>query len=177
MGLFDTVVLLDQKLTCLAGHSVGVFQTKSFPEPSMSTYLVEEGRLVRAAPSSWGDEDERSAWRISGNEAIHERCYALEPVSLPFEVDMYTHCHACEPILVRVEAARAWGDIVHEHRVPVDFRLTLSEGGPLRIERVSGDREQLLEELRRDGLRVLGDDDPLAVAHREIRRARDGRVR
>jgi len=177
MGMFDTVVVLDQKLTCPAGHSVGVFQTKSFPDPSMSTYLVEGGRLVRAARSSWSDEDERSAWRILGNEVIHERCYALEPVSLSFEVQMYTHCDSCEPILVRVEAARSWGDIVHEHRVPVDLRLTLPEGGPLRIERVSGDREQLLEELRREGLRVLGDDDPLAAAHREIRRAREGRAR
>jgi hypothetical protein len=29
-----------------------------------------------------------------------------------------------------------------------------------------------MEELRRSGLRVLSDDDPLAVAHREIQRAR-----
>jgi hypothetical protein len=29
-----------------------------------------------------------------------------------------------------------------------------------------------MEELRRSGLRLLSDDDPLAVAHREIQRAR-----
>ena len=35
MGMFDTVVFLDQGLRCPAGHSLGTFQTKSFPEPSM----------------------------------------------------------------------------------------------------------------------------------------------
>ena len=46
----------------------------------------------------------------------------------------------------------------------------------LALARISGDREVLLEELRRDGLRVLQDDHPLAVAHREIRRARSDSV-
>jgi len=49
---------------------------------------------------------------------------------------------------------------------------TFREGEPVNIERVSGDRLALVEELRRTGLRVLADDDPLAVAHREIKRAR-----
>ena len=177
MGMFDTVVFLDQELSCPAGHSLGEFQTKSFPDPSMSTYLVEGGRVVRAVRGLWGDEDERSVWRISGDEAIHEQRYALELVAPPAEVRIYTHCAGCEPVLVRVDAARSWGDIVHEHRLAVDFRLTFPEGEPLKIERVSGDRENLLEELRRDGLRVLQDDDPLAVAHREIKRARSERAR
>jgi hypothetical protein len=43
----------------------------------------------------------------------------------------------------------------------------------MRVERVSGDRGALVEELRRAGLRVLSDDDPLAIAHREIKRARE----
>ena len=177
MGMFDTVIVLDQKLTCPAGPRVDVFQTKSFPEPSMSTYLIEQGRVARAERGPWGDADERSAWRISGDEVIHERCYKLESVSPPAEVHVYTHCEECEPLLVRVDAARSWGDLVDEHRLPVDFRLTFPEGGPLKVERVSGDREDLLEELRRDGLRVLQDDDPLAVAHREVKRARSERER
>ena len=44
----------------------------------------------------------------------------------------------------------------------------------VKVERISGNREDLLEELRLQGLRVLQDDDPLAAAHREIKRARSG---
>ena len=172
MGMFDIVVFLDQQPRCPAGHPLGGFQTKSFPDPSMSTYLVEGGGVARGERGPWGDEDERSAWRISGGEAIHETRYRLEPVAPPREVQVYTHCPDCEPVLVRVDSARSWGDIVAEHRLSVDFRLTFREGEPVIIERVSGDRGALVEELRRTGLRVLADDDPLALAHREIKRAR-----
>jgi hypothetical protein len=172
MGMYDTVVFLDQPLRCPDGHPLGVFQTKSFPDPSMSTYLIEGGRVARAEHGPWGDEDERSAWRISGDEAIHERRHTLELVSPPAEVRIYTHCPECDPVLVRVESARSWGDIVHEHRLFVDFCLKFLAGEPMKIERVTGGRENLIEELRRAGLRVLQDDDPLAVAHREIQRAR-----
>ena len=48
MGMYDSVVFLDQPLTCPAGHPVGDFQTKSFPDPSMSTYLVQGGRVFLA---------------------------------------------------------------------------------------------------------------------------------
>jgi len=173
MGMFDNVVFLDQQLSCPAGHPVGSFQTKSFPDPSMSTYLVQGGRVVLAERGPWEDEDERSAWRISGGEAIHERRHSLRPVLPPPEVFLYCHCPECEPVLVRVDHLRPWGDIVDERRLPVDFRLTFREGEPIKVERVSGDRGALVEELRRGGLRVLSDDDPLAIAHREIKRARE----
>jgi hypothetical protein len=128
--------------------------------------------VVLAERGPWEDEDERSAWRISGSEAIHERRYSMKPVSPPSEVLIYSHCPECEPVLVRVDPARAWGDIVEERRLSVDFRLTFRGGEPAKVERVSGDRGALVEELRRAGLRVLSDDDPLAIAHREIKRAR-----
>jgi hypothetical protein len=40
MGMFDTVIFLDGTLHCPAGHPLDELQTKSFPDPSMSTYLV-----------------------------------------------------------------------------------------------------------------------------------------
>jgi hypothetical protein len=173
MGMFDNVVFLDQQPSCPAGHLVGGFQTKSFPEPSMSTYLVRGGRVFLAERGPWEDEDERSAWRISGGEAIYERRHSLSPVSPPSEVFVYSRCSECEPVLVRSDYPRSWGDIVDERRLSVDFRLTFREGEPVKVERVSGDRAALVEELRRAGLRVLSDDDPLEVAHREIKRARE----
>ena len=42
----------------------------------------------------------------------------------------------------------------------------------MRVRRITGGREELMEDLPRAGLRVLEDDDPLAVAHREIQHAR-----
>lgn len=174
MGMFDHVVMLDEPLTCPAGHPLGGLQTKSFPDPSMSTYLIKDNRVVCALGGSWRDDDdeERSAWRISGDEAVHERRYRLEPVSPPADVRVYSHCAHCEPILVRVDRTSLWGDIVDEHRLFVEFSLKFPEAQPMRVERVTGGREEEIEDLRRNGLRVLADDDPLAVAHREIRRAR-----
>jgi hypothetical protein len=143
----------------------------------MSTYLIEGGRVMRAVRDPWGDEGERSAWRILDDEAVHETRYALEVVSPPSEVRIYSDCPECEPVLVRVDPARSWGDIVHEQRLFVDFCLRFRDGELVAIDCVSGDRERLLEELRREGQRVLHDDEPLAVAHREIKRARDERAR
>jgi len=175
MGMFDHVVILEELLTCPAGHPLGDLQAKSFSEPSMSTYLIEGGRVVRATRGSWrGDdeEEERSAWRIHGDEAVHETLYRLERVSPPAGVLVYSHCAHCEPVLVRTDRATLWGDIVQEHRLFVEFTLQFAEGQPMRVQRVSGDREALMDELRRTGLRVLEDNAPLAVAHREIQRAK-----
>jgi hypothetical protein len=175
--MFDNVVIMDEPLTCPAGHSVGGLQTKSFSDPSMSTYLIRDGRVFLAARSAWHDdkdedEDERSAWRINGDAVIHETLYRLEPVSPPAELSVYSHCARCEPVLVRTDRASFWGDIVHEHRLFVEFLLHFSEGEPMRVERVMGDRLALMDELRQTGLRVLADNDPLAVAHHEIQRAK-----
>jgi hypothetical protein len=175
MGMFDHVVMLDEPLACAAGHPVGGLQTKSFCDPSMSTYFIGKGRVLRTARGSWHDEteeDPRSAWRIAGREAVHETRYRLEPVSPPAALRVYAHCSRCEPVLVRTDRATLWGDIVQEQRPFVEFSLQFPEGGPMRVQRISGGREELMEELRRNGSRVLSDDDPLAVAHREILRAK-----
>lgn len=179
MGMFDHVVVLDEPLTCPAGHPVAGLQTKSFPDPSMSTYLVQRGRLVRA-DTRWSrgdadadaDEDEREAWRIDGDEAVRETHYRLEPVTPPGDLRVYSHCEVCEPVLTRTDRVSLWGDVVGEHRLFVEYALTFPEHQPMAAERVTGDREALKDELRHNGLRVLEDDEALAVAHREIRRAR-----
>ena len=175
MGMFDNVVLLDEPLACPAGHPIGDLQTKSFCDPSMSTCLIRKGSVVRAASRSWrdeSDEEARSAWRITVDEAVHETRYRLEPVSPPAEVRVYSHCAHCEPVLVRTERPSLWGDIVQEHRLFVEFSLQFPEGQPMSVKRVSGGREDVMEDLRQSGLHVLSDDAPLAVAHREIQRAR-----
>jgi hypothetical protein len=173
--MYDHVVLLDEPLSCPAGHPLGGLQTKSFDDPTLCTYLIRGDRVFRTAGRSWRDddtEDERSAWRIDGDEAVHETHYRLERVSPPGEVLVYSHCAHCEPVLVRTDRATLWGDIVQEHRLFVEFTLQFAEGAPMIVKRLSSDRAGLMDELRRNGLRVLEDDAPLAVAHREIQRAR-----
>ena len=89
---------------------------------------------------------------------------------------VYTPCAHCEPVLARTERANLWGDIVQEHRLFVEFSLQFApsvDGEPMRARRVSGGRDELMGELRRSGLRVLEDDEPLAIAHREILRAKE----
>jgi len=110
MGMFDNVVILDEPLACPAGHLLGGLQTKSFRDPSLSTYLIGGDRVVRAAGRSWRDEsDERSAWRITGDEAVHETRYRLERVSPPADVCVYSHCALCEPVLVRGRPSKHLG--------------------------------------------------------------------
>ena len=74
---------------------------------------------------------------------------------------------------MRTDRPSVWGDIVSEHNVFVDFRVTSRPAEPLQIERESGTREDLKQELRARGLFVLEDTEPLAIAHRELTRARE----
>lgn len=91
MGMFDTVVVLNESLRCPHGHRVEGFQTKSFADPAMDTYLIEERQL--------------------------------------------------------------W----------VEFRAAFDPTGQRHIERTSGTRDDLVTELRKDGLRAMRDDEPLAI--------------
>lgn len=172
MGMYDTVIVLDETLSCPHGHPVNDFQTKSFPDPSMSTYLIEAGRVYRVAGTAAFDHEVASDWRIEGNQAVYQRRHELEPVTPPAELLFYTHCRECEPVLVRTDRASFYGDLVDERQLWVEFRTTLRSDGPVQIERISGTRDDLVAELRHDGQRVLDEDEPLAIAHREIRAAR-----
>jgi hypothetical protein len=73
---------------------------------------------------------------------------------------------------VRRDHASTWGDLIDERQLWVEFRATFGPGGVRQLERTSGTRDDLITELRREGLRVIRDDEPLAIAHRELRAAR-----
>lgn len=183
MGMFDNVVVLDETLRCPHGHRVGGFQTKSFADPSMDTYSVEGPHVYHVARSGLGGSDDTEAahWRLEGNEAVFQRRHAVEAIGPPREILFYTSCGECTPVLVRCDRARMWGDLIDERQLWVEFSATFDPDGLRHIERTSGTRDDLVTELREEGLRVMRDDEPLAIAHREIRAARDampsGRVR
>ncbi len=81
-------------------------------------------------------------------------------------------CPECAQVLVRCDHARGWGDLVGERRLWVEAQVTFRVIGLRSIERTSGRRKDLASELRKEGLRVIGDDEP-AIAHRELSAARD----
>jgi hypothetical protein len=81
-------------------------------------------------------------------------------------------------VLVRTEGGSGWfSDLVAEHRVFVDFTLTWQPGDPVQVRRTSGSRDDMKSDLLARGLCVLGDDEPLAIAHREVEAARRSRER
>jgi hypothetical protein len=140
----------------------------------MSTYLVHGGKLYLAAGDDESDnsiEDAR-AWRIEGAEAIYGRRHQLHEVQSPRALQVYGSCSECEPVLVRSDAPQLWCDIIVEHPLPADFRFTFRAGEPLQVERLSGTRAELENDLRARGLFVLTASDALAVAHHELKRAR-----
>jgi len=67
MGMFDNVVILDEPLACPAGHPLGGLQTKSFRDPSLSTYLIGGDRVVRAPNGGSSSKPETvTRWRSAG---------------------------------------------------------------------------------------------------------------
>jgi hypothetical protein len=177
MGMFDTILWLDDsaEVTCTAGHRMRSFQTKDFDVPSMRTYLVHRGQLVLAASLK---DDDYAEWRVDGSNAVREQRFALAELTGPRSLRAYASCDECPPVLVRTEGGSGWlSDLVAEHRVFVDFTLTWQPGGPVRVRRTSGSRDDMKADLLARGLCVLGDDEPLAIAHREVEAARRSRER
>ena len=175
MGMFDLIVILDTvpALSCTEGHAIRSFHTKDLPDPAMSTYLVRDGRLylaVEGAPDA-GLEDPR-AWIFDGSDAVYVRRHQLQEAPPPRTLRVYAHCEECEPVLVRNESPQLWSDVVVEHPLLADFRLTFRKGEPLQIERLSGSRQALEGELRARGLLVLTAGAALTDAHRELKRVR-----
>jgi hypothetical protein len=170
MGMFDHVVVLDETLHCPHGHPVDDFQTKSL-DAAMDTYLLNGAHVYRVERGLFGDDEAvAERWTLEGGQAVFQRRQAVEPLApLPPEIVCYTTCRACEPVLIRSDAARARGDLVEERQLWVEFRVTFEKDGQRHIERTSRTRDDFITELREEGLRVMRDDDALAVAHCEIR--------
>lgn len=175
MGMYDYVVVLDEVLRCPHGHQVDGFQTKSFADPSMATYLLngQHVHVVAHAGLDDGDDNAAARWQLEGDEAVYRRRHAVSLLPSPGEIVFYATCGECAPVLVRSDYPRVWGDLVDERWLWVEFRATFGTDPPRRIERTSGTRDDLTAELREEGLRVMRDDEPLAIAHREVRAARD----
>jgi hypothetical protein len=172
--MFDTILWLDDsaEVACTAAHRIRSLQTKDFSDPSMRTYLVHRGRLLLTSTLDGSDDADQNEWRIESAEAVREQRFALTEVTGPRTLRAYASCPTCQPVLVRTDGGGWPSDLVAEHNVFVDFMFTWRPGEPLQIQRTSGSRDDMKAELRARGLCVLGDDEPLAIAHREVRETR-----
>jgi hypothetical protein len=172
--MFDTVIVLDPlaRLCCPDGHVPHSFQTKDIAAPHLRTYLVHGGKLYRALEEEDAEDSADPGWRIAADVAVQERRCRLREMRSPRSLRIYASCSWCEPVLTRSDAPQSATDIIREYRLFVDYRLTFGVGEPLRMERLSGTRDELGTLLRARGLFVLDDDDPLALAHRTLKAAR-----
>jgi hypothetical protein len=90
-----------------------------------------------------------------------------EPAAISTELNAYTYCSECRPVLYLGETA--WrGDRVSERRPWCEWRLVVRDGRIERCEPVRVEtREAVAEALRRQGLEVLDDGERLARLHFE----------
>jgi hypothetical protein len=170
----DTAVFVDHlaALSCPRGHALHSFQTRDLDGPAKSTYLVQDDRLylAEAADGRPPEEGAPEVWRIEASAVVREHRFTLREVKTPLTLRIYGSCPACDPVLARALEPELGEEVVKEHAVPVSFRLTLRPGEPVRIERTSGTRDDLELELLERGICVLDDDEPLALAHRALKR-------
>ena len=97
-----------------------------------------------------------------------------DPVALTAEVTAYTFCDHCLPVLFLRDRPSLWGDYVDERRPWCEWRLTFVGGVLERREVVRVEtREVAAQELRKQGLEVLDDEDRLARLHFKLRKSRD----
>jgi hypothetical protein len=174
VGSDDTAVFVDHAaaLSCPHGHALHSFQTRDLDGPPAATYLVQGGRLYLAEATDGRPPAEGSpeVWRIEAAAVVREQRFTLREISAPSALRIYGNCPFCDPVLTGTLEPGCHEEVVQEHAVPVGFRLSFRPGEPLRVERTSGTRDDLELELLDRGVRVLDDDEPLALAHRTLKR-------
>jgi len=161
MGMYDTIRFYgDDALLCPAGHALHDLQTKDL-ECAMAEYVVHRARLYRA-----GTRSNETAQLREGGRLILSTQRTADPVALTTEVTAYTFCDHCRPVLYLRDDQSPWGDYVQERRPWCEWRLVFVAGALERRDAVRVDtREVVAEQLRKEGLEVLDDNDRLARLH------------
>ena len=169
MGLFDIITMWPRgRAHCAEGHPLAELQTKSLAY-AMRRYAVVDGALHSAAP-----EDEEAVVSEQGKPVLR-RTRALEPERQTATIIAYAHCTTCRPVLYLARAH--WGDEVHEREPWAEWQLEFVEGRLVRLVPVRLDtRDDVGPALRREGLKILDDDERLACLHFARRAAERGRM-
>ncbi|HXU34899.1 MAG TPA: hypothetical protein VN937_00815 [Blastocatellia bacterium] len=168
MGMYDTLIMLGKTAElapCAHGHAQVDLQTKSL-ECSLDEYYVYERVLYRKArsrqriPRARQFEDDKLALRFD-SEALR--------VAHTGAVVAYTHCEECDPIVYE-----DWGSFhggVGDRRLWVEYEFEFRDGRLITATTLSRKtREETREQMLRDGVAVLADDDRVARRHLELYR-------
>jgi hypothetical protein len=124
---------------------------------------------------SRGDDDEPE--RVPSKEGDHlviSRRTVAKRLDFTGDIEAYTHCEDCDPIIFERENDH-WDRVDHRH-VRCSWKLPFDHGTLTRVEPVRLEtRDTLREQMVRDGLAVLPDDDRIAKKH--LKMLREGRRR
>ncbi len=160
MGMFDTMIMLGKSadlVSCAHGHPQDDLQTKSL-ECLLDDYYVYERMLYRKTkdaqrlPKVRQLEDDKLSLRFE-SEALR--------VAHTGEVVAYTHCEECDPIVYENWSSFHGG--VGDRRIWVEYALEFHDGRLVKATPLSvKTREETREQMLRDGVAVLADDDRVA---------------
>lgn len=169
MGMFDNLVLLGESASlvrCAHGHVQEDLQTKSL-ERLLDVYYVYERVLYRSMRAA-EERIVRPREMEDGKLRIRFERDALR-FAHTGEVVVYTHCSDCDPVVY--ESASSFVGRVSDRRVWVEYELDFREGGLVKTAALSTKtREETREQMLRDGVAVLPDDDRVARRHLEMLR-------
>jgi len=153
MGMYDSVdVVGPSALRCKAGHALTGFQTKDLGRASMEHYALKGDQLFKRV-----DRHPDVEWLEKNGELVARRDEEYVPVhDVHGAVGVYTHCSECVPVCYEREG---WDAL--DHRAPwVEYELTFAKGRVVDVTCIRVEsREEVREELLKQGLGVLPDDD------------------
>ena len=169
MGMFDNLILLGKSaelVVCAHGHPQGALQTKSL-ECLLDDYYVFERILYRNERGN-SDRVPRPRQMDEGKLILRFESEALRVAHTGIVV-AYTHCEACDPIVY--ESQSSLSGRVSDRTVWVECELEFRDGRLVRATALSAKtREETQEQMLRDGVAVLPDDDRVARRHIEMHR-------
>ena len=169
MGMFDNVILLGESaglVRCAHGHAQEDLQTKSL-ESLLDDYYVYERVLYRAR-------------RTAEQRVVKPRQLEEGKLKLRFERDAscfaytgevvaYTHCNECDPIVY--ESTSSFAGRVCDRRLWVEYELDFRDGRLAKAVALSAKtREETRDQMLRDGVAVLPDEDRVVRRHLEMLR-------
>ena len=168
MGMYDTLIMLGKSADlapCAHGHGQIDLQTKSL-DCSLDEYYLYERVLYRKTrsdqriPRARQFEDDKLTLRFD-SEALR--------FAHTGDVVAYTHCEQCDPIVYE-----DWGSFsggVGDRRLWVEYEFEFRDGRLMKATPLSvRSREETREQMLRDGVAVLADDDRVASRHIEMYR-------
>jgi hypothetical protein len=167
MGMFDNMVLLGEGaglVRCAHGHVQEDLQTKSL-ECLLDVYYVYERILYRSMRAA----EERIVKPREMEDARLKLRFERDAFRFAHtgEVVVYTHCKDCDPVVY--ESASSFGGRVSDRRIWVEYELDFRKGRLVKTGALSArTREETREQMLRDGVAVLPDDDRVARRHLEM---------